>query len=180
MEKHTKRLIQQSEKERQLRRLNNFQKVLTLIRILGCLIVILDLTCKIQYFISSQFYSNLLKKVYLAFLFIRPLAILSIVAFHVIIRKSRIQIFQKYVVNFETRNAALETDQKENQQSIITHESRDPLKESKTEQIGEMNDSLKEGGDNDLKNRPNSAPQSAHQKSDSSSYYDEEQEADQS
>ena len=68
------------------------ETVQSFVRFLGCFIFIIDICCKIQYYLTVRFVSLQLKQVYKTFLFVRPIAILCILFYNFVI--GSIQVFK--------------------------------------------------------------------------------------
>lgn len=66
-------------------RMKKFETLQAVVRFLGCFIFIIDICCKIQYYLTVRFVSLQLKQVYKTFLFVRPIAILCILLYNFVI-----------------------------------------------------------------------------------------------
>ena len=66
-------------------RMKKFETLQAVVRFLGCFIFIIDICCKIQYYLTVRFVSLQLKQVYKTFLFVRPMAILCILLYNFVI-----------------------------------------------------------------------------------------------
>ena len=68
--------------DKKMKRIESLQ---TVVRFMGCFIFVIDICCKIQYYLTVRFVSLQLKQVYKSFLFVRPIAILCIILYNFII-----------------------------------------------------------------------------------------------